>query len=791
MLEGCQIIGTDWRYLYVNEAVTMHGHRTKEELLGHTMMEIYPDIEKTEMFRVLHRCMTKRIPGRIENEFTFLDGTKGFFELSIQPVPEGIFILSLDISERKRAEEALRESEEKYRNLIENQGEGVAMADLEERIIFANRAADRIFGVSPGGLIGHSLSEFTTPEQFAVIQAQTNRRSAGVKGSYEVGIHRPDGEKRFVLITAAPRYDQNGTFIGTFGVLRDITERKWAEEELKKAKDEAEEANRLKSEFLANMSHEIRTPMNAIIGMTSIALDTDLTSEQREYMNIVRESSYSLLGLLDDILDLSKIEAGRVELEKIDFDLRATVESVTDTLAPRAFDKGLELACCIHHSVPPLLQGDPVRLRQILINLGGNAIKFTEKGEVVIRVELQEETEDEAKLIFSVTDTGVGIPTNIHNKIFESFTQADGSTTRKYGGTGLGLSISKHLVELMGGQIGVDSQPGKGSRFWLTVRLKKQKKVKDVQSSISHVDLSDKRILVADDNKTNRTVLIKMLKSFGCYCQAAENGVETIQTLSTAAKNNIPFDIVLLDKQMPKMDGEETLRSIMNDPLIKSVRVIILTSIGERGDAAQLESLGCAGYLLKPVKQSQLFDAIATILSQKKDRAKGENLPIVTRHTVAEQRHQKVRILVAEDNPMNQKLAVTLLQKAGYGVDAVENGLKAIESLKRSAYDLVFMDIQMPEMDGFEATKVIRELEKGNQYTPIIAMTAHAMKGDREKCLLAGMDDYIAKPLDLPEVIGFIEKWTKSSHDKRESTQDNQAGKCNNHQKSSLDVQTA
>ncbi len=444
------------------------------------------------------------------------------------------------------------------------------------------------------------------------------------------------------------------------------------------------------------------------------------------------------------------------------------MEGVADTLATKASAKGLELACIIHSQVPCLLRGDPGRIRQILTNLLGNAVKFTEEGEVVIRVELEEETEDSAALLVSVVDTGVGIPADQQAWIFESFTQADGSTTRKHGGTGLGLSISRRLVEMIGGRIGVESKPGKGSRFWFTVILQKQEDSGEELPPVAP-DIRGMRILVVDDNQTNRTILVKMTESFGCSPEAVETGKEAIQALKRAAHREKLFDLVLLDMQMPGMDGEETLGAIRQDPDIKDVTVIILTSLGVRGDVARLQALGGAGYLTKPIKQSQLFDTIITVLSREKRVVGQEPIRIVTRHTIAEEKRRKTRILLAEDNPMNQKLAVALLKRAGYSVDAVENGRLAVEAINRRAYDLVLMDVQMPEMDGFQATRAIRKKQGERKDTPIVAMTAHAMKGDREKCLQAGMDDYVAKPIEPQELLGTIEKWTRSC-DSNEAT---------------------
>jgi PAS domain S-box-containing protein len=546
-----------------------------------------------------------------------------------------------------------------------------------------------------------------------------------------------------------------------------VVERTRSKEDLEKAKGEAEAASRYKSEFLANMSHEVRTPMNGVIGMTGLLLDSDLSPHQRDYAETIRISGENLLTIINDILDFSKIEAGKLELETIDFDLRTTVEEGLGLFAERAHNKSLELTHLMNYDVPAALRGDPGRLTQVLSNLLGNAIKFTEEGEVVLRVSLADDGAEEAVVRFSMIDTGIGMTQEQQARLFESFTQADASTTRRYGGTGLGLTISKRLLEMMGGKMGVESEAGVGSTFWFEVPFARQPEGL-LTVPTPGLDLDGLRVLIVDDNATNREILHLQVTYWGMKNEIAEHGAQALRMLGDATQRGEAYDLVILDMHMPQMDGMQLAKAIKEDPNLSSTRLVLLTSMGMLGDAKQARRAGISVYLTKPVKQSLLYDAIATTMGTP-EGAEQEQKPPVTRHTIKEAKaRSRARVLVAEDNAVNQKVAVMMLEKLGYRADVAANGLEALEALSRISYAAVLMDVQMPEMDGYEATAEIRRREGALRHTPIIAMTANAMQGDREKALEAGMDDYVPKPVKPQELEAVLERWI-SDADETES----------------------
>jgi two-component system sensor histidine kinase/response regulator len=659
--------------------------------------------------------------------------------------------IAQDVTDRKQAEK-MRAF---LASIVESSDDSIIGTDLDGGILSWNEGAQKLFGYTAEETIGEHITLLFTAERRADYMNTLHkiRRQERIERFESVRVGK-NGIPIDVSVILSPIKDNLGKLLGVSAIYRDITASKRADAELVKTKEAAEAANRAKSTFLATMSHEIRTPMNGILGMTELVLDSDLTPDQRDSLELVRLSAESLLAVINDILDFSKIEAGKMEFESIPFDLRESLGETMKTLGFRAHQKGLELVYDVRPDVPPAMLGDPGRLRQVLVNLVGNAIKFTQQGEILVSVERESETAETVCLHFSVRDTGVGIPAEKQEKIFEAFSQADGSMTRKYGGTGLGLTICGRLVEIMGGKIWVESQPGQGSTFHFTAQLGVQSVVSAPATPLQPAQLRNLPVLVVDDNSTNRRLLVEILTRWGMKPTAVEGGRAALMALEIAKDMGRPFPLILLDGQMPEIDGFALAQQIQDHPDLVRSTVMMLTSADQLGDATLCRKLGISAYLVKPVRQSELLDMICKSLQQvPADRGEVLRTQKATRSVSCQ-----ARVLVAEDNAVNQTLARRLLEKRGYAVTVVGDGRAALAALDTAPFDVVLMDVQMPDMDGFEATAAIRQHEElSGRHIPIVAMTAHAIKGDRERCLAAGMDAYVSKPIRPEELYATIE----------------------------------
>ena len=663
-----------------------------------------------------------------------------------------------DITKRIKAEEKLRASEEQFRQLTEHIPEVFfLLAPNPPRTLYVSPAYEELWGRSPAEvqLDFNKWLEFVNPEDREQVAWFYEHSMEGAAGDVEYRIVRPDHTTRWIRARSFPQRGVGGEVARVIGVAEDVTAWKQVQGELTSAKNLAESANVAKSEFLANMSHEIRTPMNGIIGMTDLVLDTDLTPEQAEYLHLVKTSADSLLTIINDILDFSKMEAGKLDLDSTSFDLRKSLVEVMRTLTLRAQERQLEFIFNVEPDVPALLVADPVRLRQVLVNLVGNSLKFTESGEIEVHIAVNSINGAEAILEFTVRDTGIGIPPEKQAAIFDAFAQADGSTTRRYGGTGLGLTISKKLVTMMGGRMWLESESRNGSSFHFTI-LAGLAQHEAPSGPPDSAALAGVKILLVDDNATNLRLLETSARSWRMKPTAVLSAKAALKMLQEDSLDASPFSLVLTDAHMPGMDGFGLVEQIRQDPRFSNVRIVILTSGGRRGDAARCRELGVSGYLSKPFDRLELRDVLCRVLT---GTTGAEAVPaLVTRHTIREQ-STSLSILVVEDNVVNQRLIARLLDKRGHRVAIAPNGRDAVQAVEKERFDLVLMDCQMPEMDGFEATALIRKRQKeSGRHLPIIALTAGAMQGDEERCLAAGMDYYVSKPIKLEELFSAIEK---------------------------------
>ncbi len=769
-----------WKFRSISPVVSRilgHPPRHYESGVQNWRQAIHPDDRPRWEQLISRLCSTPEgeTGGPFQEEYRVIwpDGSERWVRDSItaNPGQDGTLTLDgilTDITRHKHAELDLAAERELLRTLMDYLPDSIYFKNEKSQFVRINQALARRFGLADPNLAANKTdADFFTPEHAEQSLRDEQEVLAGKRiVDLEEKETWPDREETWVSTTKLPWFDRSGKIIGTFGVSRDITDRKRKEEELKKARDAAEAASKAKSEFLANMSHEIRTPMNGVIGMTELALETSLTREQRDYLNMVKVSAESLLAVINDILDFSKIEARKLQLEEVEFLLHDNLDDTIKSLALRAQQKGLELACHVPATVPKVVVGDPGRLRQIVVNLVGNAIKFTEQGEVVIDVEEMERQDGRVCLHFAVRDTGIGIPEHKLGAIFEAFTQVDRSITSKYGGTGLGLTISTQLAAMMGGRIWAESEIGKGSTFhftvWLGISANPELALRRADRLQALPEIHQLPVLVVDDNATNRRILEETLISWQMRPHTVADAREALDLLHQTAGAGRPFPLVLLDGHMPGMDGFDLAEHIKRHPQFANTTLLLLTSAGQPDDVARCRQLGISAYLTKPVKQSELLETILTVLmasgGYKPSVERDQETPADTtgglRPPLAD---RSLRILLAEDHPVNQMLVVRALEKHGHKVTVVANGKDAVDCVKRQAFDLVLMDVQMPDMDGLEATQLIRAHEsQSGGHVPIVAMTAYAMKGDRENCLRQGMDGYLSKPIQPRELLRTV-----------------------------------
>jgi two-component system, sensor histidine kinase and response regulator len=772
----------------LNPAMCRIMGREVEDIIGHGTQD-FVDADNALIFKEQLEQRAKGLPGDYDIALLRPDGTPVHCHFSASPLYDpdgrwlGSFAMVTDITRRKKAEDLARSEYAKLSAMISGMDEGVVFADASDRIVEVNDYFCRVVQQTREHILGQSFHDLHT-----LINPETYRAGNEITKHYRENQNAPpqvmqrsisgqDVILRVQPINSEGKYE--GLLLNVINVSELVMARRQAEDalmqlnefakeleeknkELDRALVDAQAATEAKSNFLARMSHEIRTPMNGIIGMAAILEDTPLSAEQLDFTGIILSSAHSLLTIINDILDFSKIEAGKMELEQIDFDLRVTVEGVLELLASRAQAKGLEINSYIRHDVPVRLKGDPGRLRQVLTNLIGNAIKFTEQGEVLLRVLLESDTGSVITIMFEVKDTGIGIPEDREDRLFESFSQVDASTTRKFGGTGLGLSICKELAELMGGSIGVRSKPGVGSTFWFTAQFGPGSSEMRIEP-VPPEELRGLRVLIADDNENNRRIIQLQLDQWGCICQLACSADDALQELRSAAAKDALYDLALLDYHMPGMSAEELARRLRQEPALCNIPLVLLTSSASRGEAAKMQDAGFSAYLVKPVRQRILLECLTTAMGAKLAPEPHQSRSLITQHSLREAEVVRLQILLVEDNPVNQMVAMRLLERAGYLVSLAQNGAEAVDAVRNKAYDIVLMDCQMPVMDGFSASEAIRRLPQPNAGVPIIAMTANVMQGDRETCMAAGMDDYVSKPIQPEELFAAISRHASSA----------------------------